>query len=131
MTFLSEKVTALQDYVLLDNSYLFGTVNFIFVKKGCAQNIRKIQKRKRTFGKFGIAAKGATSIELEINDTSVMFVNCHLPSGGKEEDVQNRADKSSQIIDWFKFEEIDLVFWGGDFNLRTFTDFDHTKVYQE
>ena len=66
--------------------------------------------------------KTAISINLSIGDTVVTFINCHLPSGWLEKDAIQRALRVEQINKVFELHKSDLVFWGGDFNFRSFYD---------
>ena len=112
---------ALKNYKVLEVKGLFATVNFIFVLKHFTE-ATVVHRDEIDFGKYGIANKGATLVRLKIGDTKVAIVNCHLPSGWSQVDIDKRAAKSSEIMTWIG-DENDVVIWGGDFNFRAYFNY--------
>lgn len=113
----------MEGYYFLDCENVFGIATFILVRKDILTFSKPLKKQRITFGSFGFPNKGALLIQIQIWDTVIVFINCHLPSGETKEMAKNRADKCDKIIDWLTLhcgQFTDLIFWAGDFNFRCF-----------
>lgn len=63
---------------------MFGCLTFMYAKAAEIDNIKKVQTCKIKTGAGGLAAnKGSTTIKFYYQDTSFLFLNCHLTSGQK------------------------------------------------
>jgi hypothetical protein len=61
---------------------MFGCLIMFFARDDSIQSIHKMHTCKVKTGAGGMAAnKGATSIRFNYDDSSFMFLNCHLASG--------------------------------------------------
>ena len=127
VNFLTTKVDGLKKYRILEAKSLLATVNFIMVLKTFTL-ARVSFKNEIDFGKMGIANKGATLVQLKIGDTKLAIVNCHLPSGWEVANVNTRAKKADEIMNWIG-KDNDAIIWGGDFNLRVFFDYHPSNRY--
>lgn len=96
--------------------------SLVFAKKELLPETKLIQTKNISFGNYGFPNKGAISIEITCYDSSLIFVNCHLPSGWERENAKVRSKKCDLIMDWIDLEEYDYVVWSGDFNFRVFND---------
>jgi hypothetical protein len=61
---------------------MFGCLILLFVRDDSINSVKKMCTSKVKTGAGGMAAnKGSTSIRFNYEDTSLMFLNCHLTSG--------------------------------------------------
>jgi phosphatidylinositol-3,4,5-trisphosphate 5-phosphatase 2 len=64
---------------------MFGCLILFFVRDDSVNAIKRMYTSKVKTGAGGMAAnKGSTSIRFNYEDTSLMFLNCHLTSGQKQ-----------------------------------------------
>lgn len=74
---------------------MFGCLIMLFAREDHIKSLRKVHTVKVKTGVRGMAAnKGSTAIRFNYEDSSFMFLNCHLTSGQKE--VQDRFDDLQQ-----------------------------------
>lgn len=74
---------------------MFGCLILCFVRDDSVNALKKMHTSKVKTGAGGMAAnKGSTSIRFNYEDTSFMFLNCHLTSGQKQ--VTERFNDLSQ-----------------------------------
>lgn len=89
--------------------------------------IRKIETKKVKFGLLGaVPNKGSIVESYQIYDHTFVFSNSHLPSGEKEEDIKNRAEKVEEILGQCRSSSdfhYDMMFIVGDLNLRCYAEF--------
>lgn len=74
-------------YECISKKVMFGCYIMLFARKDTFQNssIRHIKTIKIKTGVKGMAAnKGSTAVRFTFDDTSFMFMNCHLTSGQKK-----------------------------------------------
>lgn len=63
---------------------MFGCLIMLFVRDDSLHCVKKMHTCKVKTGAKGMAAnKGSTSLRFNYEDTSLMFLNCHLASGQK------------------------------------------------
>jgi hypothetical protein len=61
---------------------MFGCFIMLFVREDSINSIKKMHTAKVKTGTHGMTAnKGSTSIRFNYDDSSLMFLNCHLTSG--------------------------------------------------
>jgi hypothetical protein len=61
---------------------MFGCLIMLFVREDSINSIKKMHTARVKTGTSGITAnKGSTSIRFNYEDSSFMFLNCHLTSG--------------------------------------------------
>jgi len=124
-----------KDYVMLKSHSMNALHLTVFAHKDIFSLVRDIESDEvRTgFGKV-VGNKGGIGISLRIAKTSLLFVNCHLASGQKQEKRRNedfeaifkglelpksrvaqekKAKQKSNVV-----ERFDAIFWSGDFNYR-------------
>ncbi len=64
---------------------MFGCLIMLFAREDSIKSVRKVHTVKVKTGARGMAAnKGSTAIRFNYEDTSFMFLNCHLTSGQKQ-----------------------------------------------
>lgn len=106
---------------------MFGCLIFLFVREDSVNSIRRMHTAKIKTGVKGMAAnKGSTALRFNYEDTSMMFLNCHLTSGQKKvkerfDDLQLCYQESLQSFTANANEsnkEQDLQFLLGDMNWR-------------
>ena len=106
---------------------MFGCLIFLFVREDSVNSIRRMHTAKIKTGVKGMAAnKGSTALRFNYDDTSLMFLNCHLTSGQKKvkerfEDLQLCYTESCQsfIVNANESSgEQDIQFLLGDMNWR-------------
>ena len=119
-----ENNRAIKGFKVFSSTQRLGTGTFILRSDSITHRVpMKVTERAGfNFGKGGLPMKTAISINLQIGDTVVAFLNCHLPSGWLEKDAIQRALRVEQINKVFELHKTDLVFWAGDFNFRSFYD---------
>lgn len=100
----------------------------IFIRKSI-QNSTMLKaniNREFFYVNTGMPNKGFCLISLKIFDSNLMFINTHLPSGQKKEEIQARCDKVKDIFDYVSKRgdlcNYDIMFLAGDLNLRTFSE---------
>jgi len=120
-----------QNYVLIDKLELFGLGTTIWIKKELRNMAVPGFKTTLNFARKGIPEKGALIMCMKLLDTKILFANCHLPSGETVESKEKRVEKVKQLTKYIdtnantpskKDLRYDIMFWAGDFNLRTFNN---------
>ena len=74
-------------YICISKKVMFGCFIMLFARQDsfAASSYRGIKTVKIKTGTKGMTAnKGATAIRFNFDDTSFMFMNCHLTSGQKK-----------------------------------------------
>ena len=72
-------------YKCVMRKVMFGCFIMLFAKEQATNSIKRMHTCKVKTGVHGMAAnKGSTSIRFNYDDTSFMFLNCHLSSGQKK-----------------------------------------------
>jgi len=80
-----------RQFVCQMRKVMFGCLIFLFVREDSVNSIKRMHTSKIKIGVKGIAAnKGSTALRFNYDDTSLMFMNCHLTSGQKK--VKERFD---------------------------------------
>jgi hypothetical protein len=120
------------DYMCLNHKNLLALGIFHFAKKSLREKIEVLNSEYLAFTSLAnplIANKGAILASYRIYDSTVLFVNCHLPSGDKrEEEIDKRAEKVEAIMKHIKhhksenIREYDLMVFSGDMNLRVWDE---------
>lgn len=116
-----------EGYVFVTAKAMVGLFIGIFVKKRMLGRIRDLKTTKIKTGAGGNAGnKGAVIVRFKVDDTSAMFMNCHLMCGKKK--GSKRTDELNFIFDSaFKYEQVNrkycvenhkLIFIFGDLNYR-------------
>ena len=78
-------------FACISRKVMFGCFIMLFVREDHFPHIKQIHTAKVKTGTNGMTAnKGSTSLRFNYDDTSFMFLNCHLTSGEKK--WQNRFD---------------------------------------
>ena len=112
---------------------MYGCLIFLFVREDSVNSIKRMHTSKIKTGVKGIAAnKGSTALRFNYDDTSLMFMNCHLTSGQKKvkerfDDLQLCYTESCQSFITNANEqsgEQDLQFLIGDMNWRVNLTYD-------
>lgn len=85
----------IDNFVYVRHQNLVGILTFIFAKDAIKQRISRVESdvvKTGLKGNFG--NKGGTVIKLYIDDTSFVFMNCHLEAGNKSNNtrLQNIID---------------------------------------
>lgn len=61
---------------------MFGCLIMLFAREDSISSLKKMHTSKVKTGTGGMTAnKGSTSLRFNYEDTSFMFLNCHLTSG--------------------------------------------------
>ena len=80
-----ENLKKLNDYVFVEKKEMVGLLILIFSLKNFEKNITNIEtcSVKCGINPLKLGNKGAVIIKMEIKNSSVCFINCHLNSGNK------------------------------------------------
>jgi len=71
-----------QKFTCMMRKVMFGCLILFYVREDSKNAIKRMYTSKVKTGAGGMAAnKGSTSIRFNYEDTSFMFLNCHLTSG--------------------------------------------------
>lgn len=80
------------EYIFIQSEELVGLYIALFTKKGVNHKITDLATSKVKLGFSGkMGNKGATLIRFLLDDTSFVFINCHLDSGANRLDIKKRA----------------------------------------
>jgi len=119
-------------YIFVTAKGMVGCFIGLFVKCKVLSRIRYIKSTKIKTGFGGNAGnKGAVAIRFFVDDTSMMFVNCHLLSGRRK--GLKRVEEMKKILETafanetsreMCAEKYDNVFIFGDLNFRVNLDND-------
>lgn len=61
---------------------MFGCLLLIFARENSLDSLKRINTVKIKVGTGGVTAnKGSTAIKLNYEDSTILFLNCHLSSG--------------------------------------------------
>ena len=91
LMYLNEETPSNNKFFLVESSTMVGTAQFIFLRAEHKDRVRNIQARSIFRGGGGfLGNKGAVCIRMDINSTSVCFVNAHLCA--HREDVYKRNE---------------------------------------
>ncbi|XAO22935.1 hypothetical protein I312_101710 [Cryptococcus bacillisporus CA1280] len=122
-TFAMRKGGKDSDYMLFRGDQLVGTALIIVVKKHLAPHIRNIESATKKTGLQGLSGnKGGVAIRLNLFDSTVCFVTCHLAAG--HSNVGDRNADWRTIVDGTRFlrgkviEDHEIIIWAADFNYR-------------
>ncbi|CAH1799294.1 unnamed protein product [Owenia fusiformis] len=119
---------------------LVGMMLIVFVKKDIIDQIRSVSAETVGTGIMGMMGnKGGVSIRLDINSTSICFVNCHLAAHTEEYERRNQDFRDINSRMSFRnlqtplnISDHDIVYWIGDLNYRlSELDVDQVKKYIE
>ena len=103
---------------------MFGCYIMLFARDDHAKNIKKTCSCKVKTGTAGITAnKGSTSFRFNYDDTSLMFLNCHLTSGQKQwkermDELKFCYEETNYNFNQAIGEKHDQEFLFGDMNWR-------------
>lgn len=80
---LKSELKQIDDYKLVKHKDLVGIFLVVFVKKIWIDRITKVDVDDVKTGLIGgkLGNKGAALIRMCVDDTSFLFINCHLQSG--------------------------------------------------
>lgn len=88
------------DYLFVKEQSLVGLLTIVIAKEDIANRISKVNTDYVKTGFVGqMGNKGATLIKFNVDDSSFVFLNCHLEAGGKNNnsrilnliDIHNRG----------------------------------------
>eukprot|EP01097_Dermamoeba_algensis_P011402 TRINITY_DN882_c0_g1_i1.p1 TRINITY_DN882_c0_g1~~TRINITY_DN882_c0_g1_i1.p1 ORF type:complete len:528 (-),score=96.96 TRINITY_DN882_c0_g1_i1:111-1694(-) len=82
-----------EEYHLLLSHQLSGLGLFVFIQSKHVKDVKQTSVARLTFGKWGMANKGALGCHLVINQSSFAFINVHLAAGKEHENDRNRQIK--------------------------------------
>ena len=111
------------DYILYRSEQLVGTALIVFVKADLTGHIRRVESATKKTGLQGLSGnKGGVGIRLDLFDSSICLMTCHLAAG--HTNVTERNADYRTISNGLKFlrgkriEDHDIVIWAADFNYR-------------
>lgn len=122
-TFAMRKGGKDSDYVLFRGDQLVGTALIIVVKKHLVPHIRNVESATKKTGLQGLSGnKGGVAIRLNLYDSTVCFVTCHLAAG--HSNVGDRNADWRTVVGGTRFlrgkviEDHEIIIWAADFNYR-------------
>lgn len=93
---LTLNLNKIDQYFLVISKDLMGCCLLLYAKASVKDKIKKIDVDTISLGLAGkLGNKGAVLIKIEIDDSSLCFINCHLHAGSKN--YQNRVDNINDI----------------------------------
>ncbi|CAD6572285.1 MAG: inositol polyphosphate 5-phosphatase, partial [Tremellales sp. Tagirdzhanova-0007] len=111
------------DYLLFRSEQLVGTAIIIVVKSGISKNIRNVESATKKTGLQGLSGnKGGVGVRLDIADSSVCFMTCHLAAG--HGNISERHADYRTISGGLSFlrgktiDDHEIIIWAADFNYR-------------
>lgn len=118
-----------ENYFHLTHNHLGTLACKIFVKKTMKNHVSLKHNLKQGFGAVNLGRmtnKGFCLSSLKVYDSSMIFINTHLPSGQKDAQIKIRDDKVKEIFNYVskngEVSNYDVLFLAGDLNLRTFSE---------
>jgi phosphatidylinositol-bisphosphatase len=109
-------------YKRIHSVRLVGMLLVVFVEQSVARFVTEVDSDEIATGIMGIMGnKGGVALRMKIHETTVCFVNSHLPA--HMEEVERRNDNFKQIHlklfpDYRGLDGHEVVFWLGDLNYR-------------
>lgn len=93
---IHSNLNKIDQYYIVATKDLMGCCLLLFAKSSVKDKIKKIDTDTISLGLAGkLGNKGAVLIKLEIEDSSICFINCHLCAGSKN--YQNRVNNIEDI----------------------------------
>ena len=124
-------------FVKVTHADLVGIYTTIYVRKQHVHRIRCIELDIVKTGLGGaLGNKGATGIRFKIDDTSLVFINCHLSSGAKQAESRllEVRDIHDRLFLKMRQHQPDYRFFFGDMNFRLDSSYAqiiaHIKCYR-
>ncbi|OWZ31660.1 phosphatidylinositol phosphate phosphatase [Cryptococcus neoformans c45] len=122
-TFAMRKGGKDSDYMLFRGDQLVGTALIIVVKKHLVPHIRNVESATKKTGLQGLSGnKGGVAIRLNLYDSTICFVTCHLAAG--HSNVGDRNADWRTVVGGTRFlrgkviEDHEIIIWAADFNYR-------------
>ncbi|KAL7419534.1 Inositol-1,4,5-trisphosphate 5-phosphatase 1 [Cryptotrichosporon argae] len=111
------------EYMLYRSEQLVGTALIIVIRASLASAIRSVESATRKTGLQGLSGnKGGVGIRLNLFDSSVCFMTCHLAAGHSNVAERNAdyhtISSSLRFLRGKTIEDHDMVIWAADFNYR-------------
>ncbi|KAK4689930.1 synaptojanin, partial [Tremellales sp. Uapishka_1] len=111
------------EYILLRSEQLVGTALIVMVRASLAKTIRNVETATKKTGLQGLSGnKGGVGIRLDLYDSSVCLMTCHLAAGHANVAERNADYKTiSGGMRYLRGKSIDdheIAIWGADFNYR-------------
>jgi len=114
-------------YMCISKKAMVGCLIMLFAKDGTAHRVKNVKCTKVKTGFGGQSGnKGAVNLRFTFDDTSFLFVNCHLASGQSNvnerlddlRDIYRRVFDSSQGWQEYSVADHQYKFIFGDLNFR-------------
>ncbi|KAL5009466.1 hypothetical protein ScPMuIL_011771 [Solemya velum] len=114
---------------------LVGVMLLVYIKEEYYSHVRHADCDMVATGILGVMGnKGGVSVRIQIHNTSICFVNCHLAAHQDEIERRNQDYRDIEFKLRFKqflppltIREHDIVFWIGDMNYRI-SDLDINEI---
>jgi phosphatidylinositol-bisphosphatase len=129
-----------KEYQLVTHHVLFGLMCCVFTTTALKPRITKVSVDIVKTGIAGtVGNKGATIIKFNHDDTSLVFINCHLEAGqtNAQDRLTNLSDIHTKAFQQLglgrkiegRIEKYDYRFLFGDFNSRTNMSYQEALVH--
>ncbi len=124
------------EYLLFRSEQLVGTALIVVVKSTITQSIRNVESATKKTGLQGLSGnKGGVGIRLDIADSTLCLMTCHLAAG--HGNVTERNADYRTISSGLKFlrgkiiDDHDIIIWAADFNYRISLPNNDVRNYAE
>ncbi|OZC12462.1 hypothetical protein X798_00093 [Onchocerca flexuosa] len=128
---IQKSLPASTDYILVQEVRLVGILLMIYRRTDCkvrvedaTTDIEIVPTGFPLLGRMG--NKGGVAVSLQINDSSLCFVNSHFAAGQEELEKRNQDYREISQIRFPKTSrslfDHDIIFWFGDMNFRLETN---------
>ncbi|VDK82094.1 unnamed protein product [Onchocerca ochengi] len=128
---IQKSLPASTDYILIQEVRLVGILLMIYRRTDCkvrvedaTTDVEIVPTGFPLLGRMG--NKGGVAVSLQINDSSLCFVNSHFAAGQEELEKRNQDYREISQIRFPKTSrslfDHDIIFWFGDMNFRLETN---------
>lgn len=93
---ITNNLNKIDKYFVVATKDLIGCLVIVYVKDSVKDKIKKVETDVVNLGLAGkLGNKGAVLVKLEIEDSSICFINCHLKAGSNN--YRQRVDNIGEI----------------------------------